>query len=101
MSKASVKIKNGSGKHVIYKKHKYECYLCGRKVKVYDGGSKDDAASLDHFVPKSILKSNRLNNLRTCCTKCNNIKCSKLIIAYQVIVSHTTSFHRIHNVVYD
>jgi len=89
-------------KRKIYENHNYICYLCGKKVKIYDGGREHDCATLDHFVPKCIFKGNKQSNLRTCCAKCNNkIKMDRFIIAYSVIVDlANNNHHRIYNVVY-
>lgn len=89
-------------KRKIYENHNYVCYLCGKKVKIYDGGREHDCATLDHFIPKCILKGNTQSNLRTCCAKCNNIeKKDKFIVGYSVIVSYANiNYHRIYNVCY-
>lgn len=70
------------------------CYICNRKL--FTGKYKDQPlprlhrkhrATLDHYIPKCAGGTNDMENLRACCSKCNNRKGAKMPKAVKVGVA--------------
>lgn len=62
----------------LYARDNYRCYLCGCKVKAGRKRKGVRLATLDHYLPRSAGGTNDAQNLKTCCSKCNNKKGSAI-----------------------
>lgn len=54
-------------KNFIFRRDGYRCVYCGKKLR-------DDTAQVDHIIPAVKGGTNALDNLVTCCRKCNQLK---------------------------
>ena len=63
----------------IYSRDGFVCYLCGCTVQTGGDYNADDAATLDHVIPRSKGGSDEDENLRTCCRLCNSLKADSVL----------------------
>ena len=61
-------------KHRIWKRDKYICYICLKKIPKSEIGKDDSQLTVDHIKPLFLGGTNALVNLATCCRKCNLAK---------------------------
>lgn len=55
--------------------HRHDCFYCGRKLK---------SIEVDHFIPWSFVRNDKLWNLALACPKCNNSKRDSLSTRYYI-----------------
>lgn len=66
----------------VFSRDGYTCYLCSRRVKrTHEGGNQEDGslATVDHLIPRSKGGTDDIDNLKTCCYDCNQIKADRLV----------------------
>ena len=79
-------------REIIFNEQNGKCAICDRPFNLfkktndyqYDG----DVMNIDHIYPKSLGGSNKRDNLRGLCYKCNTSRCNKVgMVAAQVIIN--------------
>ena len=61
----------------VYERDNYECVYCGKDL--YDDYlSKTSGITIDHFFPFIRGGQQEIDNLNTCCARCNTIKRAKI-----------------------
>lgn len=55
----------------IHEKNNYICFYCLRECTPIDEERTDRSATIDHVIPFSIVKENKVPNLVTACYICN------------------------------
>lgn len=73
-------------KHDIIAESKRICYICNKKI------PEDEVATIDHVIPKS--RDNRADifeNMRCCCSRCNNDKDNMKISEYVMHICNNRS----------
>ena len=62
-------------KHEVYERDDYVCQYCG--IWCYESWSVDPSAlTIDHMLPHTVGGQDNIENLITCCRRCNGIKSS-------------------------
>jgi 5-methylcytosine-specific restriction endonuclease McrA len=64
----------------IFRRFGFTCYLCD-----------DPATTLDHVIPRARGGSNRDENLRPCCRRCNEAKGDLTLAEYLAAIEHSAN----------
>jgi len=81
---------NSSKKRYVYIRDGYKCWRCGIKVVIHTEmkiSKPSNAATVDHLIPKCLGGGHTVDNLQTCCFKCN---CEMGIILNQLLQNAST-----------
>lgn len=72
----------------VYERDGNRCYICGVQVRKKAGRKhKKHRPTLDHVIPRSRGGSDDADNLKVCCSGCNQEKDDKMPVVWTVSMS--------------